>query len=174
MPLSDAGNFAPIMHEACRLRPNKVLELGIGFGLYGVGLRQYLDIGQGRYNREDWKIEIVGVEGFQAYKSPLWACYNNVYIHDFSTREYKGYDLVLMVDSLEHLDKPCGEKLLDGLVHSNKNVIVSVPNGDFPQGAVNGNELERHRARWMYNDFPVYKRCLHKGTCLIFSIPGRG
>lgn len=119
--------------------------------------REYLnDLFDERENVEldsryvDSRIRLVGVEGFPSVRTPAWDFYSEIRIEDFSKNieAYTGFDLVLMIDSLEHLDKEVGLAALSSLRRNNKAVIVSVPEGYAPQGASCGNEFERHRATW--------------------------
>lgn len=175
MPVSDPANVSPIMAEIDRLQPAGVCELGIGFGKYGVLAREVLDAKHGRVRHEDWKTPIVGVEGFEGYNNPLWVAYNEVHIKDI--REWYsvvlGWPLVLMVDSLEHIEKLEAYTILGHLVQNNNRVIVSVPIGVCPQGAVFDNELEKHRSSWWPEDFGQYNaKVLHSGVCHVVSIKG--
>jgi hypothetical protein len=178
MPVSDLNNITPIMNEVWRLGPSSVLDLGIGMGMYGMLCRQLLDIGQRRLDPKQWTTLIVGVEGFTEYKNPLHDyAYSSVMYEDFTKGDYKGFDLVLMIDSLEHIEKSVGHTLLDRLLQNNKRVIVSCPTGEnyLEQGAVFGNEFERHRAHWTEDDFELRGgRTLHKGICIVSSIRGEG
>ncbi len=87
-----------------------------------------------------------------------------------------GYDLVMMMDSLEHLTPGVGRPFLADLVAHNKHVIISVPNGLMPQDeAVFGNEHERHL--WTFNGLEEFARfagvkVLHQSICTVVSIPG--
>jgi hypothetical protein len=150
MPTSDPCSITPIITEIFRLSPKSVLDLGIGCGKYGVLCREYLDGWFQRFKRHQWQVRIVGVEGFPEYRNPAWDLYDTILIEDFSKKyvSYTGYDLVLMLDSLEHVDKETGLKLLASLRENNKAVIVCVPEGDNPQGPACGNDFECHRATW--------------------------
>ena len=44
MPTSDMHNIVPILTIMQHLQPRSVLDIGCGFGKYGVLLREYLDI----------------------------------------------------------------------------------------------------------------------------------
>lgn len=176
MPISSWQAISDIMAEVVRLDPKSVLDLGAGFGIYGALCRNYLDARHGRCNTEDWDIQIDGIEGFSRYRNPLWQTYNSLSIWDFSDPKLGtfGYDLVLMVDSLEHLEPEAGAAFLDKLVAGNKHVIVSVPNGVMEQGAAHGNELECHRTTYFPGDFGRFPgvSTIHLGLCIVVSIPG--
>src|SRR3990172_13362355 len=142
MPISDINAIPAIVNEIYRLQPERMIELGIGFGKYGVLCREVLDAMYGRCRPDQWFRKIDGVEAHGAYENPCWKVYNWVDVGNFLGKEIAGYDLVLMVDSLEHLTKNDGEILLGRLILSNKHVIVSVPIGPMPQGETFGNEYE--------------------------------
>jgi 2-polyprenyl-3-methyl-5-hydroxy-6-metoxy-1,4-benzoquinol methylase len=171
-------NVSPIMAEIWRVRPVTVLDLGCGIGAYGLLCREMLDIGQGRLYPTAWVTNIIGVEGFIQYNNPVHSFfYNTVLYEDFTKEAYNNFDLVLMIDCLEHIPKDQGHALLDRLLESNKRVIVSCPTGAnyVEQGAVFGNEFERHRAHWTADDFELRGgRIIHNGVCVVASIRGQG
>lgn len=164
MPVSHPANISPIVSEVIRLMPRTVIELGVGRGLFGNAIRNYL---QGA--------RIFGVEGFKQYRNLMWGAYTRVDIEDFRehVEKYAGFDLVLMIDSLEHVEREQAERMLTALITANKHVIVSVPEGNYPQGAAHGNELERHLSTWYAADFEQFGGVvIHKGVCSVVSIPG--
>jgi hypothetical protein len=120
----------------------------------------------------------VGVEGFSRYRNPAWELYDEIKIEDFSIHyeSFKGFDLVLLLDSLEHVDKTVGLKLLSTLRSNNKVVIVCVPEVFHPQEAAYGNEFERHRAAWTAEEMAglggrvfFAERIQSEITCAIFG-----
>lgn len=177
MPTSEINTVPAIITEVCRLQPKSVLDLGCGNCKYPVLIREYLDGAYNRIKYDDWTVKIDAVEGFRSYVNDLhYSVCNNVYIEDFSAGLYGGYDLVLMIDSFEHLDREVGQNLMDGLLKRNKHVIVSVPYGFAyrQQGAEFGNEFERHRTRWEPNYFKSLGGTeIFRGVCVAYSIPGR-
>lgn len=176
MPVSDMYSVGPIMAEVARLNPKVVVDLGIGGGKYGVLCREVLDWVHGRCKKSDWQAIICGVEGFEEYRNPVWDAYTNVEINDILAvyESIQNCDLVMMIDSLEHLDKVTAGIVLATLVKNNKRVIISVPVGECPQGGVFGNEFERHRSTWSGpRDFDGYNfHVLHQGVCCVVSIQG--
>ncbi len=176
MPISNWEQIPAIMNEVYRLQPKKVLDLGVGFGKWGPLLREVLDGMHGRCRREQWEASIWGVEAHSAYSNPAWDCYSGVIRCDFSSLEpayLSGNDLVLMIDSLEHLEPVVGWRFLDQLVANNRHVIVSVPVVLMPQGAVYGNEFETHRTHHDGTEFARFNPVtLHKSITQVFSIKG--
>lgn len=175
MPVSSFQNINPILNEVARRKPRTVIDLGVGFGKYGVLCREVLDAVNGDCRKDQWKHTIVGIEGFPQYVNPCWDVYDTIVKADF--REYAekvvGWDLVLMIDSLEHTKRDEAEIILDQLVEHNRRVIVSVPIGVCPQDGVFGNHFEEHRSTWSGDEFKKYKAdILHRGICHVVSIKG--
>lgn len=179
MPTSDAGNLTPIINTVVYLNPSSILDLGIGFGKYGMLCREYLDIAKERIELKDWKVEIHGVEGWYKYCNSIHNdVYDEVTYEDFSDKtywdKYSGYDLVLMIDSLEHLDKTLGLELLTHLIQSNRGIIVSCPASWYPQKTVNGNVLETHKSQWHLQDFEFMGgKKLYSGVCNVVYFKGK-
>jgi hypothetical protein len=130
----------------------------------------------GRCRPEQWQVDIRGVEGFPAYNNPCWNAYNSLLSADFRGiyQTVKDFDLVMMIDSLEHVDKAEAMVILYHLATHNKQVIVSVPLGVCPQGSCFSNDLETHRATFGgTQDFSAFNyRVLHQQVCLVISISG--
>ncbi len=174
MPISNWDAIPSIMNEVHRLQPKLILDLGIGFGKYGPLLREVTDAMYGRCRQAQWEAEIIGFEAHEAYENSCWNCYNVVWRQDFTKPIGMGYDLVLMIDSLEHLDPLQGKNFLDALVEQNKHVIISVPVVPMPQGAMYGNEFETHRTHYDGTEFERFKPVtLYKGMTQAFSIKGK-
>lgn len=177
MPTSCYTHIPQVLDEVYALQPERTLELGVGFGKWGVLLREILDAIYGRCRRSQWQREIQGIEVFASYDNPAWDVYNDVLIENFVDSPSDGWDLVMMMDSLEHMTPEVGRPFLAGLVERNKHVIISVPNGPMPQNeAVYGNEHERHL--WTFNNLEEFERfdnvkTLYRGLCTVVSIPGK-
>ena len=176
MPISNWEAIPAIMNEVYRLQPQMVLDLGIGFGKWGALLREVLDGMHGRCARGQWQARIYGMEVHGAYRNPAWNCYNNISEVDFACiGELQNWDLVLMIDSLEHLEPEQGLAILDALVENNRHVIISVPVVPMPQGAMYGNEFETHRTHYDGTEFSRFAdmRIVYRGITQVMSIKGK-
>lgn len=139
-------------------RPRSILDIGIGFGKYGVLLREAFDIPYERYEKADWTLQLDGIEGFAAYRNPIHDyVYNNMHygeIYSVLPQLKQTYDTVLLIDVLEHFEKKEGLQLLERLLEmTNTSLIVSTPISPAPQEEYLGNTLERHKSRWSVIDF---------------------
>jgi len=173
VPVSDLHSFSDIAIEIQRIAPRSVLDLGVGYGLYGALCRQIMDGQNGRCHPAKWKGVLRGVEAWKDYQNPCWEAYNAVQIAEIKGR-WVGYDLVLMIDVLEHFDMQRGREVLREAVMGNKHVIVSVPNGLMEQGAAFGNPYETHRHTFHgMEEFKDYNfKLIHQSVCTVVSIEG--
>lgn len=153
MPIGSFSTFRDVIRLVLLNPPNSVLDLGIGHGINGAGIRNWLDVGVKPY-----KTNLEGVEGFD-YRSPLWDCYNVVHectIQKFFENDNRKWDCILMTDVIEHFDKLEGVFILQNCIQrlNPGGLLVVVTPGIFiEQGAAYGNELERHRSEWSAWDF---------------------
>src|SRR6266496_4491275 len=117
MPTSPWNSIPTILDVAMNLepRPSKVLDVGIGYGKFGFLSREYLTF----WNSPDEArtVQVDGVEAFAGYVGALQEhIYDHVFLGDardvLPTLGDDSYDLVLMIDVIEHFDKAEGERVL--------------------------------------------------------------
>lgn len=151
MPSSQYYHISKIMEMIISLNPKSVLDIGSGFGKFGVLCREYLELWDGRQKYE-FKRRIDCVEVFQQYISPLHQyIYNKIYnndILDIAQELDIKYDLVLLIDVLEHFEKDDGSRLLRTLLKNNECILVSTPKNPSPQKDAFGNIYETHKSAW--------------------------
>ncbi len=138
------------------LDPPSVLDVGVGFGKYGILCREYLELWDGRQQYSNFKRRIDGVEAFGPYITELHKyAYNNVYVGDvrdlIDKLEFR-YDLVLLIDVLEHFKKAEGELLLKKLLQKNLGILISTPKKPSEQRNAFGNDYETHKSKWTKKD----------------------
>lgn len=141
---------------ALQPRPTSVLDVGLGNGKYGFLCREYLHY-WGRREDPDWRSAdgylIDGIEAFSAYIGTLQEqVYSHIILDEateaLGTMQQNDYDLVLLIDVLEHFDKQQGRYLLSECRRVGKATIVSTPIMFEPQGDAFGNTYEKHRSLW--------------------------
>ncbi len=159
MPTSYHGQISSIMEIILNEKPETIIDIGIGFGKYGVLCREFLDISLQRYKKADWKCKIHGIEGFKKYKNPIHTyVYDKIFyglIEEEIDRITDVYDLGLMIDVLEHFDKGTGKHLVNKILDICKKLIISVPAIPEDQSYLD-NELETHKSIWTSSDFQSY------------------
>lgn len=160
MPIGCLTSVPYVVNElfAFKPRPKKILDLGVGMGFYGAAIRQWLDVGF----VDNFKTEIYGVEGFAGYKNPCWQMYTRVDVQDIASYLHSKiangatFDAIVMTDVIEHFDKQEAFTVLDNVISCLSSpglFIVSTPGVHMEQGAVYGNEFERHRCLWTVEEF---------------------
>ena len=151
MPISAFSVIPHFINEVIHKKPRRVLDLGIGNGMYGALVRNYL--GE--------VVMIDGVEGWKNYRNALWQAYNFIYECDIEDNmllfNNNWYDCIIMADVIEHFEKEDGkdliEKLKDKLAPGGI-FLISTPAIFIDQNAVAGNKLEIHKSLWCLADFP--------------------
>lgn len=160
MPTSWMEAIPDIIEEVSRLNPDSILDIGIGFGKYGLLLREKLEIPEKRYSKQDWKIQIDGIEAFRNYQNPIHDyVYNKIYYEAVENclDHLSIYDVVLLVDVLEHFEKETGKEIIRKvLAHTKKALIVSTPLYPAEQLEYLSNHYEEHKSRWMQVDFAEF------------------
>ncbi len=159
MPTSDYHTISDVLHVIEQYHPKRILDVGVGFGRWGVLLREVLEIYGERLNSEEWVTVIEGMEIFEGYRNPLWEfAYNKVYVGDaFEQLDRTGrYDLIIAGDVIEHFDKDKGKVFLEKMLDHADLVLVTSPRGQFPQSNLFGNEHERHLSEWSIQDFAPF------------------
>jgi 2-polyprenyl-3-methyl-5-hydroxy-6-metoxy-1,4-benzoquinol methylase len=134
-------------------RPITILDVGPGFGRYGLLIREHLD-GIHPGLRID-RLDAVEAEARYLHLFPwLDELYDHVFVDDvldLPVAELDGYDLVLMLDVIEHLEKPAAMELLETIRGA---VLIATPRDYFQNPeALDGWPTEDHRSHWTPEDF---------------------
>jgi len=163
MPSSQHSYIPQVMNLILNSPHQSILDVGPGFGKYGVLCREYCDLipawfdkGLDGFDKKNWQVTIDAVEPCEKYITPLHHyIYNIIYNYKIESmlKVLNDYDLILMIGTLEHLEKPIGISVLTELQKKAKAIIVVTPNGFKPQKAEWGNPLEKHRCGWELREF---------------------
>lgn len=143
MPIGSLSVYPEIIRLVLLNNPKSILDLGIGNGMNGAGIRNW-------YSKD---IELVGVEGWAKYVNPMWNMYSAIHIakiEDYIQTDKK-FDFIIMTDVIEHFTLYDGFKVIERLkqmLNPKGVLIISTPAIEIEQGAYMGNELETHRSVW--------------------------
>jgi len=152
MPTSHLYQLNEILELIFYTNPSSLLDIGIGFGKYGFLSREYLELWDGREKYNDWTRSIDGIEAYEKYITPIHKLiYDNIYIGnalDIIPKLYKRYDLILIIDVMEHFTYEDGKHLLALCEEKGRNVIISTPRDIGIQENAFDNEFETHRFQW--------------------------
>lgn len=153
MPTSFHRHISFVIDHIIKANPESVLDIGCGWGKWGFLAREYLDIyGKGdKWKRTDWEVRIDGVEIYKPYLEDIekkW--YDKIYNEDIIEiyNKLPNYDLVIMGDVLEHIEKDKGKKLLRDLIERSETLILSIPLEDFTYQFKGENKYESHISIW--------------------------
>lgn len=177
MPSSNPDQINEIMQIVLKLKPDSVLDIGTGFGKYGFLCREYLEICFGSDKFGDWQKRIDGIEIYEDYITPLQKqVYTNLYVGDANDLLPKHdfvYDLILLINVLEHFSYDDGIKLLQQCRLKALNLIISTPkNIKFSGAGKYGNIHEATRFQWREEHFGMFpeKYIVHNPRKLIYCI----
>jgi hypothetical protein len=152
MPTSHLHQLNDVVELIKLTDPRRLLDIGIGFGKYGFLSREYLELWDGRERYNDWQRTIDGIEAYGGYVTPLQRLvYSKIFIGnalEVLPSLAETYDLVLLIDVLEHFGYEDGVRLLGECRRVARNLLVSVPKVNDQQGSLFGNEYETHRFQW--------------------------
>lgn len=167
MSTSNWQNISYNIELVKRLDPKSILDIGTGFGRWGILFREFLEVWGDNNISGKWKRRIDGVEIFPDYiKSYHSYFYDNIYTEDafeFMKKSDYRYELINCGDVIEHFEKKKAFELINLCLEKSDYLLINIPiGGNWNQGAVNNNEYERHRSEWSRTDFSIYKNSLIK------------
>jgi SAM-dependent methyltransferase len=156
MPTSDYHQISDVLHVVEQIKPARILDVGIGFGKWGLLCHEILDVYYERLQPATWTTHVEGIEIHEAYRNALWPiAYKHVHIGDARNilPRLPAYDLILCCDVIEHFEKSDGLRLIDLMLRHAPILIITSPAGHAPQGAKYGNVFETHLSSWTRSDF---------------------
>lgn len=149
MPFSNQDSIPTVLHFAQAAKPRRILDIGVGLGIYGLLLRTSMDVAHERFAKDRWRLRLEGVEIFPDYENPVWGyAYDRIHIADARSIEFPddSFDLVLINDVLEHFNESEAIACVQRSLRFAPFVIVTTPVAHIEQGAWGGNVHETHRS----------------------------
>ncbi len=144
MPSSFVDSVPSIVKAVIDLSPRRILDIGPGWGKYGLMSREYL-------GSKLERLDAIEVPQGRLYTQDV--IYDNIYEGDVRQQDidWSQYDLVLFIDVIEHLEKEEGQKILKDIVNAGCAVLVSTPKEWMEQHDDN-NPYEEHISYWTWED----------------------
>lgn len=168
MPSSYVDSFPPIVKLLIDLQPEKVIDIGPGWGKYGLACREYLpDL-----------VALDAIEVRQGRLSVQDAIYDNVWTGDVrsytSGRFWSRWGLALIIDVIEHLPIVEGHLLLDTILTNGCGVLVATPKTWIEQYDEH-NPYEEHVSFWEWTEFQEHNIAADASTpdAIIYHLKAR-
>jgi 2-polyprenyl-3-methyl-5-hydroxy-6-metoxy-1,4-benzoquinol methylase len=169
MMTSFPENIPIILNLAVALRPTQILDVGPGFGKFGLMLREALLSIRAEEKNEAFPVQqfiIDCAESCQYFISQPWHkvlyehhYHGNILDFKFEALKDRNYDLFLMVDVVEHAPK---ERWLawirDARVAFPKaRFLISTPKQVcFYKTHFYGSDCPIHQSQWCWDDFNIF------------------
>jgi len=158
---SFAENIKPILEAVIEINPKRVLDIGAGFGKYGVLIREALmsnRAGKGDLIPvDDIFIECMETSRYFYDRRMLHDIYNNCILTDartFTFLDGDKWDIVLLIDVVEHMSKEDGIALIKKFKDNGSKVLISTPKDVyFYKEDYYGKDCPKHVSQWNREDF---------------------
>jgi len=150
-----------------KINPKSILDVGVGFGRWGILFREFLEIWESSKYDGKWERTIDGVEIYTGYIKDYHNYFYNT-IHnenalDFLRRTNKHYDLINFGDVIEHFKKSEGEELINISLHKANYTLINIPIGTYwQQAGTTENPYEAHLSQWRKSDFTKFNNNIIK------------
>lgn len=151
-----------VINIARNLNPKFVLDIGKGFGKYGFLFHEYFGIDASKKidhkssMMQQSNLQMDAIEVDDTLMLPhLSHFYDKVHFGDvfkLAPNISKRYDLVLMIDVVEHLEKQQTLNLIKKFVQDGSVVLIATPIEYFNQHLYES-VYEEHISHWTLNDF---------------------
>jgi len=146
-PLGDSASPKDMVFHIMGKNSNNVNLLDIGFGAGKLG-----ELIKSNPQTSHWSID--GIDGWEAncYNAELIAknIYRNIWhglAQELSSTDLQAYDIICLLDVIEHLDSKTARELISFLLHNlgdDSVLFISTPLWFYPQESVQSGDLEEH------------------------------
>jgi hypothetical protein len=141
--------------------PRRILDIGKGFGKYGFLLHEYVGIDDKKRPDPTKTLAAqssIAIDAVESNSDYLWPHIGHIYTNVFEGRienlyqKLHGYDLVIMIDVIEHIEKKAGFEILKHFLRDGAIVVVGTPAEYFQQHMYESPD-EQHVSYWSPQDF---------------------
>ena len=144
-----------------QLKPKSILDIGKGFGKYGFLIHEYVGIDNQKKidpsltlaEQSNIKVDAVEVDA-DLMLPHLDQIYSKVYFGDIFElyKNLPEYEMILMIDVIEHLDKEKSIEMLRYFLTRNSKILIATPLTFFQQ-EIYESSFEHHVSLWKAKDF---------------------
>jgi hypothetical protein len=160
---SAAPQAFPYFAETCIvLRPESILDVGCGLGLYGLAAKIYAGVWSDKDVSVSDGFARVYVDGVEVFKDAIRPYHRDVYdavyecsIQDYLSGRSREYDMIWQGDNLEHLEREAGELVVKALwAKARKLYMMTFPlDGKLcPNRKHHESKWEGHKSAWVPKD----------------------
>jgi 2-polyprenyl-3-methyl-5-hydroxy-6-metoxy-1,4-benzoquinol methylase len=158
---SFAANIPVILNAVLEVNPKSVLDIGPGFGKYGLLIREaILSVRAERGDLtpiDDLRIECIEQAKYFYDKLLKVKIYDNVIMGDarqFEFLEGDKWDLVLLIDVVEHMTKDDALAMIKKFRDKGSRILISTPkNVHFYTEEFYGTDCPKHQTQWKSHEF---------------------
>lgn len=173
--LSNPHDYLSKLRWICEIEPTSVYDVGVGFGSFGVMIRERREMPYLRWKQESWEGTLCGCEIFEPYVTEfqhLEYIYDTIDIGPFEkiiddkntsfNLNFDGmWDVIHCGDVIEHMTREDGERVLKEIPKHCKNFILSIPIGDlYLDIGDHENDKLNHLSIWEIEDFPKWNKAI--------------
>jgi len=157
----------PFCIEALRdISPYRVLDIGVGFGRWGILVREFCDEWRHRHHRENWLVHIEGIEIFPKNVEDYHLIfYNAIHIGDAAeilAEMNQIWDVIIFGDVLEHWPRNIAEQVLSRANKLADYILINIPLGPgWERMSMYGNPYEEHKSFWNLDELLAMKPLRH-------------
>lgn len=172
MMTSYPENIKTILEAIVSVNPKRILDIGSAFGKYSLLAREAImserAVSENLTPADDLEIGCVEMAKYfqdQPYHEKLYQYHYHQDARNIDWKELPKFDLVLMIDVLEHWSMEDGVRIINELLAQGSKILVSTPKEivmyteDFY-----GTDCPKHETQWTRKDF-FYRGLGNQWTC---------
>jgi hypothetical protein len=158
MPSNNLISIFDILETIRLIDAKSILDIGVGFGKWGLLIREYFDLRvDEKKGYDDWSIKLDGIEATEKYLTPVHGyIYDDVFVGnaiDILSNNNLYYELIIAIDVIEHFTKSDGLKFLDLCRKRARSVFINTPNIYYKLQKEYNNPYMLHQSGWDAGDF---------------------